>query len=237
MTTTEHRMDVPGYERLAAVLQAAYDQAAKGKGAERHANDLPFHEQPMQQIARRRGLGFILGQADKKSEEAQGMLERGQREAWRREILGAIVYLSGALVFTDAEAEANHASYIETLASAATLADSIRESVELLTLDDRDADSVAPQQATPAPAPMHPPAPAPQPTPFDPASLFADAPGWAQWAAQDESGWWYVYADEPYADSDMRAWLSPQDEGKLWSEKRIKGKPNPDWRLTLTKRP
>lgn len=93
-------MDHPGYESLASVLQAAYDQAATGKGAERHANDLPFHEQPMQQIARRRGIGFLLGQADKKTEEAQGMLERGERDAWRREILGAINYLAGALVFT-----------------------------------------------------------------------------------------------------------------------------------------
>ena len=95
-----NNMNEPGYESLAKVLQEAYDQAARGKGAERHANDLPFDQQPMQQIARRRGLGFLLGQVDKKTEEAQGMLERGDRAAWRREILGAINYLAGALVFT-----------------------------------------------------------------------------------------------------------------------------------------
>lgn len=95
-----NNMNEPGYESLAQVLQEAYDQAARGKGAERHANDLPFDQQPMQQIARRRGLGFLLGQVDKKTEEAQGMLERGERAAWRREILGAINYLAGALVFT-----------------------------------------------------------------------------------------------------------------------------------------
>lgn len=94
-------MNTPGYERLAAVLQAAYNQAAQGKGAERHANAKPFHEQPMQTIADRRGLGFILGQVDKKTEEAQGMLERGQFEAWRREVLGAIVYLAGAVIWAD----------------------------------------------------------------------------------------------------------------------------------------
>lgn len=98
-------MSEPGYESLAQVLQEAYDQAARGKGAERHANDLPFDQQPMQQIARRRGLGFLLGQVDKKTEEAQGMLERGDRAAWRREILGAINYLAGALVFTADESE------------------------------------------------------------------------------------------------------------------------------------
>lgn len=102
-------MNHPGYETLAAVLQEAYDQAATGKGAERHANDLPFHEQPMQQIARRRGLGFLLGQVDKKTEEAQGMLERGERAAWRREILGAINYLAGALIYVDGLSESDGA--------------------------------------------------------------------------------------------------------------------------------
>ena len=100
-----NNMNEPGYESLAQVLQEAYDQAARGKGAERHANDLPFDQQPMQQIARRRGLGFLLGQVDKKTEEAQGMLERGDRAAWRREILGAINYLAGALVFTSDQIE------------------------------------------------------------------------------------------------------------------------------------
>lgn len=93
-------MKAEGYEQLAAILQAAFDQASTGKGKERHANDKPFHEQPMQQIAKRRGIGFILGQADKKSEEAQGMLERGEIDAFEREILGAIVYLAGSIVFT-----------------------------------------------------------------------------------------------------------------------------------------
>jgi hypothetical protein len=102
-------MNHPGYETLAAVLQEAFDQAATGKGAERHANALPFHEQPMQQIARRRGLGFLLGQVDKKTEEAQGMLERGERAAWRREILGAINYLAGALIYTDGLSESGGA--------------------------------------------------------------------------------------------------------------------------------
>lgn len=91
-------MNVPGYESLAAVLSAAFDQAARGKGKERHANDTPFDQQPMQLIADRRGIGFILGQADKKSEEAQGMLDRGEVDAAIREILGAIVYLAGSIV-------------------------------------------------------------------------------------------------------------------------------------------
>lgn len=95
--------DVPGYERLAEVLARAYSQAALGKGKERHAGDKPkpFHDQPMQQIGDRRGIGFILGQADKKSEEAQGMLARGDADAAVRELLGSIVYLAGAVIWID----------------------------------------------------------------------------------------------------------------------------------------
>lgn len=93
--------DAPGYEKLALVLSEAYRQAAKGKGAERHANDRPFHEQPMQTIADRRGIGFILGQVDKKTEEGQGMIDRGENEAAVRELLGAIVYLAGAVIFLE----------------------------------------------------------------------------------------------------------------------------------------
>lgn len=90
-----------GYETLSDVLLRAFDQAAKGKGAERHADNKPFDDQPMQHIARRRGVGFILGQADKKSEEAQGMLSRGEREKAVHELLGAIVYLAGAIIYIE----------------------------------------------------------------------------------------------------------------------------------------
>lgn len=94
-------MNVEGYERLVDVLERAFDQAATGKGAERHADNKPFHQQPMQQIADRRGVGFILGQSDKKSEEAQGMANRGQTDAAVRELLGAIVYLAGAVIWLE----------------------------------------------------------------------------------------------------------------------------------------
>lgn len=90
-----------GYESLANVLERAFDQAATGKGAERHADNKPFHQQPMQQIGDRRGVGFILGQADKKSEEAHGMANRGQVDAAVRELLGAIVYLAGAVIWLE----------------------------------------------------------------------------------------------------------------------------------------
>jgi len=87
--------DEPGYERLRATLEAAYDQAARGKGAVRHGNSLPFHEQPMQTIARQVGPGFILGQAMKKIGESAGL----DKDAAIRELLGAIVYCAGAVIF------------------------------------------------------------------------------------------------------------------------------------------
>jgi len=87
-----------GYETLRDILDAAYKQASAGKGRERHANDKPFHDQPIMHIARKRGIGFPLGQADKKSEEAQGMIERGQVDAAIRELLGSIVYTAAAIM-------------------------------------------------------------------------------------------------------------------------------------------
>lgn len=89
----------PGYETLAGVLQRALDQAQNGKGAERHANQLPFDQQPMQSIARAHGVGFLTGQASKKAEESHG-LPAGRDVA---ELLGAINYLAGAVIFLEGQ--------------------------------------------------------------------------------------------------------------------------------------
>lgn len=90
---------VEGYDSLAEVLADAYNQAAVGKGDKRHANNLPFHMQPMQQIIKLNGIGFAAGQVSKKVQEAQGMFQRGEYAAGYQEILGAIVYASGINVF------------------------------------------------------------------------------------------------------------------------------------------
>ena len=86
--------DVPGYESLASVLERAYNQAARGKGKERHAKDQPFHEQVMQVGAQHFGTGALLFQAFKKSEESQ----RLPHERAVAELLGAINYLAGAVI-------------------------------------------------------------------------------------------------------------------------------------------
>jgi len=43
-------MDVEGYEELRAVLEGAYDQAARGKGKERHAGGQVYTRQPILMI-------------------------------------------------------------------------------------------------------------------------------------------------------------------------------------------
>ena len=79
-----------GYEPLIEILIEALDQAALGKGRERHANDKPFLEQPMFTIAGH-FPGFCFGQAVKKLTEAQ----RTGNEA---DVLGAIVYTASGLI-------------------------------------------------------------------------------------------------------------------------------------------
>lgn len=86
----------PNYQVLAEILNEAYEQAATGKGAERHGQDLPFEVQPMQQISMLLGTDKGMAyQAIKKIQEA-GRMERAAAE---RELLGAINYIAGMIVF------------------------------------------------------------------------------------------------------------------------------------------
>lgn len=87
-------MSTPGYERLANVLHRAFNQAAHGKGKERHARGEPFHEQIMQIGARLFGVGGLYFQAMKKCDESQ----RLPPDAAIRELLGAINYIAGAVI-------------------------------------------------------------------------------------------------------------------------------------------
>lgn len=89
-----HQGVIGPYDSLARVLLAAYDQAASGKGKERHANEDAFEDQPIFTIAGLVGIGFNSGQAIKKISEAVGMANRGKPDAAIREIHGAIVYLA-----------------------------------------------------------------------------------------------------------------------------------------------
>lgn len=94
-----HVLHAAGYESLADVLRRAFDQAASGKGKERHAAaGEPFDKQVMQQGAQRFGVGALLFQAFKKCEESQ----RLRHDAAIRELLGAIVYTAGAVIALEA---------------------------------------------------------------------------------------------------------------------------------------
>lgn len=92
------------YAILAAILHDAHDQAATGKGRERHANGRPFERQPILEIGRMTGPGGPIFQSIKKQQEALGMFARGETEAAIRELLGAINYTASAvLVMREAE--------------------------------------------------------------------------------------------------------------------------------------
>lgn len=119
-------MKAEGYEDLAYVLEQAFEQAARGKGKERHANQLPFNEQPIMTLQELYGPGFALGQAAKKTQEAQRM----GTDAAVRELLGAINYIAGAIIHIqsmeqeepeseDTGYKSAYDSYLESLADAA----------------------------------------------------------------------------------------------------------------------
>lgn len=91
------------YKELSDILDAAYRQAAEGKGAERHANNKPFESQDICAITRNVGLGFPLGQAVKKINESCRVGGAGFME---RELLGAINYIAAAIIVLREEDQA-----------------------------------------------------------------------------------------------------------------------------------
>lgn len=94
---------VIGYEDLQRILKLAYDQAARGKGKERHADNRGFNDQPIMLIQEMVGPGFALGQACKKVQESV-------RLPWnmaQNELLGAIVYIASAYIHREREESEN----------------------------------------------------------------------------------------------------------------------------------
>ncbi len=90
-------VSAPGYEQLVQVLRDAHDQAAFGKGKERHANDLPFHEQRMQGISQL--LNSPDGMAYQVTKKVVEGLDMPQLDRKVTELLGAINYLAGIVIF------------------------------------------------------------------------------------------------------------------------------------------
>ena len=84
---------------LQAVFDRCIEQAASGKGEERHGHGREFYEQPWVGLTRDFGVAGPLFQASKKLRESFGMYERGDLEAFEREVLGAINYSAMAILF------------------------------------------------------------------------------------------------------------------------------------------
>lgn len=76
-------------------LVAAIEQAIYGKGVRHGGGETPFLDQPIFHYMRMHGRGFATGQAAKKLEEAASTRHG---EAFRTEVLGAIVYAGAALI-------------------------------------------------------------------------------------------------------------------------------------------
>jgi hypothetical protein len=91
-------MQADGYWSLRNELQAAFDQSSAGKGKERHANGRPFDRQPILELSRLYGPGFAAGQAAKKTQEALGLFNRGNKDGALAEVHGAIVYLAAVAI-------------------------------------------------------------------------------------------------------------------------------------------
>lgn len=89
---------VPGYEALFDELVEALKQSQDGKGKERHANDLPFAEQPLMRLSRMCGPGGPAQQVMKKTQEALGMHGRGETDRAIAELHGAIIYAAATIL-------------------------------------------------------------------------------------------------------------------------------------------
>ena len=80
------------YGRLVYALSLAYNQAAFGKGKERHANNKPFEEQTMMVANRVTDGGFGWGQIFKKIQEIPNIKDPDMKKA---EMVSIIVYAAG----------------------------------------------------------------------------------------------------------------------------------------------
>lgn len=91
------KKDMQDYRTLLGVLFDSLDQAAYGKGKERHANDLPFEEQRMTSISK--ALNSPLGMAYQAIKKVQEGVQFEETERVIKELHGAIVYIAGMILW------------------------------------------------------------------------------------------------------------------------------------------
>jgi hypothetical protein len=99
----------PHYERLLEVLMGALDQAANGKGRERHATGEPFEQQICCYLLRHAGIGGAVFQVCKKALEAC----RLPYPANVAELRGAINYAASAIIELERQQGSDHADRID----------------------------------------------------------------------------------------------------------------------------
>ncbi len=87
----------PNYDKLMDVMMEAFNQARHGKGNAVHGTGLHFEDQDMLAVMDRVGKDFALGQAIKKITEGR---RKNMLDA-RKEFLGAMVYVAGAIIWMD----------------------------------------------------------------------------------------------------------------------------------------
>jgi hypothetical protein len=123
--TTPITLAAEGYDELAIILRDAFEQASRGKGAERHANDLPFDQQPMQSISSLfdsdKGMAF---QVVKKLREG---LDMPEYERLERELLGSIVYTAGIILWHKRRHTAENARLVAAVEPPKTFAETCAE--------------------------------------------------------------------------------------------------------------
>jgi hypothetical protein len=89
-------------EHFNDVLRQAEAQVFEGKGSERHGLGKPFNEQPWVAITDNVGIAWDIGQAEKKLMELRVF---SNHEAWKREALGAIAYITMAIMHEERRIE------------------------------------------------------------------------------------------------------------------------------------
>lgn len=82
------------YAELYAILMDAYNFNAVGKGSQRHGSGRPWAQQIWADIVRHHGVGFCLGQVEKKAGEVHSL---DTVEAKVNELMGVIGYAAQAI--------------------------------------------------------------------------------------------------------------------------------------------
>ncbi len=88
-------------EHFLNILDEAHHQVFEGKGEERHGHGLCIEQQPWKHITDNVGTGFVIGQALKKLMELKAFSNPEQYKSWKREALGAIVYITMGIMYND----------------------------------------------------------------------------------------------------------------------------------------